>query len=117
MTQKYPQAAFIIIGNEILDGSTQEANLQCLVELLRPKGISVAEVRVVRDEEAQIITALEQTTKIYDYVFTSGGIGPTHDDITAVTVAKFYARDLQLNSRSWTSSPRAIPTPAMSMMR
>lgn len=92
-----PQAAFIIIGNEILDGSTKEGNLQTLIAGLKPKGIAVMEVRVVRDEEEHIKIALAQTTPAYDYVFTSGGIGPTHDDITSQSVAAFFNSKLELN--------------------
>ncbi|MBE8182366.1 MAG: competence/damage-inducible protein A [Candidatus Portiera sp.] len=100
MAHKFTTAAFLIIGNEILDGSTKDKNLAELIAQLNPKGILVREVRVVRDEEVAIIDALKQFTDAYDFVFTSGGIGPTHDDITTSTVAKFFGKELQLNQES-----------------
>lgn len=92
-----PTAAFIIIGNEILDGSTREGNLVELISRLNSKGISLKEVRVVRDEEAAITSAVKHCSNNYDYVFTSGGIGPTHDDITAAAIAKCFEVELLLN--------------------
>ena len=94
------RAAFIIIGNEILDGSTKEGNLQTLGRGLTGKGIALVETRVVRDEMDHIKLALEQTVPRYDYVFTSGGIGPTHDDITFMAVASFFDVQLELNDES-----------------
>lgn len=92
------QAAFLIIGNEILSGRTVEKNLPVLAGILRQKGIAIKEVRVVRDEEPAIVEALAVLKKQYDYVFTSGGIGPTHDDITSATVAKTFNLPLVENT-------------------
>ena len=100
MQNKIPSAAFIIIGNEILDGSTKEGNLVQLIAHLNQKGISLIEARVVRDDEQAIISAVRHCSKNYDYVFTSGGIGPTHDDITAQAIAKCFEVDLLLNDEA-----------------
>ncbi len=85
-----PSAALLIIGNEILSGRTQDANIAWLGSKLSAMGIPVQEVRIVRDEEAEIIAALDALRARYTYVFTTGGIGPTHDDITAGSVAKAF---------------------------
>jgi molybdenum cofactor synthesis domain-containing protein len=81
-------AAVIIIGNEILSGRTQDANLAWLAARLGGIGIQVREARVVPDEEAEIVRAVNECRARHDQVFTTGGIGPTHDDITAACVAK-----------------------------
>lgn len=83
-------AALLIIGNEILSGRTQDANLNHLAKKLNDKGIVFAEARVVRDVEAAIIEAVNALRARYDYVFTSGGIGPTHDDITIASIAAAF---------------------------
>jgi len=86
-------AAFIIIGNEILSGRTQDANLSFLAQKLGDIGIQMIEARVIADVEQTIInTVLELSAKV-DYVFTSGGIGPTHDDITADAIAKAFGTE------------------------
>lgn len=85
-----PKASILIIGNEILSGRTQDANIAWIAQKLAPQGISLAEVRVVPDIEAAIIKAVNELRAAYDYVFTTGGIGPTHDDITAASVAKAF---------------------------
>ena len=88
------KAALIVIGNEILSGRTQDTNTQWVAERLLSRGIALAEVRVVPDIEARIIEAVNAVRGIYDYVFTTGGIGPTHDDITAASVAKAFGVEL-----------------------
>ena len=85
MAQK---SALLIIGNEILSGRTMDKNGNYIAEKMTTHGVPLAEIRVVPDIEARIIEALDQMRQAYDYVFTTGGIGPTHDDITAATVAK-----------------------------
>ena len=85
-----PTAAFLIIGNEILSGRTHEGNLPVLAKALGARGIDVAEVRVVRDDENAIVSALHALREQVDYVFTSGGLGPTHDDITSDSIAKAF---------------------------
>jgi molybdenum cofactor synthesis domain-containing protein len=83
-------AGLIIIGDEILSGRTKDRNIGYIAEYLTRIGIDLKEVRVVGDEEAAIIAALDALRATYTYVFTTGGIGPTHDDITADSVAKAF---------------------------
>ncbi|GIL41375.1 competence/damage-inducible protein A [Roseiterribacter gracilis] len=94
MSETLVQAAILVIGNEILTGRTKDANLPFLAERLEARGIRLAEARVVRDVEDEIIAALDALRGRYDYVFTSGGIGPTHDDLTAAAVARAFGRKL-----------------------
>jgi molybdenum cofactor synthesis domain-containing protein len=83
-------AAILVIGNEILSGRTQDANVKFLATGLNEAGVRLKEVRVVPDDEVEIIEAVHALRKKYDYLFTTGGIGPTHDDITAATMAKAF---------------------------
>lgn len=83
-------ACVIIIGNEILSGRTQDANLAYLSKALNAVGIRVMEARVVRDDEAAIVEAVNACRAAWDHVFTTGGIGPTHDDITAGCIARAF---------------------------
>ena len=87
-------AAVIIIGNEILSGRTHDANLPYLGTGLNEIGIQLREARVVSDIEADIVDAVNELRARYDYVFTTGGIGPTHDDITAGSIAKAFGQQL-----------------------
>ncbi|MFV3076532.1 competence/damage-inducible protein A [Niveispirillum fermenti] len=89
-----PTAALLIIGNEILSGRTQDANLAFLAKYLGGLGIRFREARVVPDEEAEIVAAVNALRARYTYVFTTGGIGPTHDDITAECVATAFGLPL-----------------------
>lgn len=81
-------AGILVIGDEILSGRTKDKNIGFIAEYLTNIGIDLKEVRVVADDEPDIIAALDALRKRYTYVFTTGGIGPTHDDITADAVAK-----------------------------
>jgi molybdenum cofactor synthesis domain-containing protein len=83
-----PTAAMLIIGDEILSGRTREGNMPHLAEQLAEHGIDLREARIVADEEGAIVEAVQALSGRWDQVFTSGGIGPTHDDITADSVAK-----------------------------
>ena len=83
-----PTAAMLVIGDEILSGRTREGNGWHLAKELTKAGISLREMRVVADEKADIVAAAQGLSARYDYVFTSGGIGPTHDDITADCMAE-----------------------------
>ncbi|HUC63325.1 MAG TPA: molybdopterin-binding protein [Alphaproteobacteria bacterium] len=83
-------AAVLVIGNEVLSGRTKDANLAYLAGELNALGIRLMEARVIADIEAAIVEALNELRARYDYVFTTGGIGPTHDDITAESVAKAF---------------------------
>jgi molybdenum cofactor synthesis domain-containing protein len=90
-------ASVIIIGNEILSGRTKDANLPFLAERLSGLGIRLREARVVADVEEEIVAAVNACRSRYTYVFTTGGIGPTHDDITAASVAKAFGVVLERN--------------------
>ncbi len=83
-------AAVLIIGNEILSGRTQDTNLATIARALGDKGINVVEARVVSDDEAAIVEAVNTLRARYTYVLTTGGIGPTHDDITTMCIAKAF---------------------------
>lgn len=95
-----PSAALLIIGNEILSGRTKDANLPYLAEKLGAIGVPVREARVVPDIEKEIISAIRVLSATYSYVFTTGGIGPTHDDITSACVAKAFGTGLERNARA-----------------
>jgi molybdenum cofactor synthesis domain-containing protein len=82
-----PTAAMLVIGDEILSGRTRDSNMHYLAGELTRIGIALTEVRVVADDHPAIVAALRALAAAYDHVFTSGGIGPTHDDITADAVA------------------------------
>ena len=83
-------AAILIIGNEILSGRTQDTNTSTLSIWLNSIGVKVEEVRVIPDIEKKIIDSVNFLRKNYNYVFTTGGIGPTHDDITAQSISKAF---------------------------
>jgi molybdenum cofactor synthesis domain-containing protein len=87
-------AAVMIIGDEILSGRTQDTNLNFIAKYLGTYGVDLAEARVVPDIKAEIIDALNALRTRYDYVITTGGIGPTHDDITADCVAEAFGVEL-----------------------
>src|SRR5215217_1798366 len=78
-----PTAAILVIGDEILSGRTRDSNLHFLAQELARVGIDLAEARIVADRHDRIVAAVRALSAAYDHVFTSGGIGPTHDDITA----------------------------------
>ncbi len=83
-------AAIVIIGNEILSGRTQDINVSFLSKWLNDHGISVEEVRIIEDKEVSIVKTIKEVKDNFKYVFTTGGIGPTHDDITSKSVAKAF---------------------------
>ncbi len=93
MNQATPEivtAAVLVIGDEILSGRTKDKNIGYIADFLTALGIDLKEVRVVSDDEGAIVEALNALRRTYGYVFTTGGIGPTHDDITADCVAKAF---------------------------
>ena len=90
MIKKNFNAALIIIGNEILSGRTKDLNLQYIANKLNERGIKLIETRVVPDCEEDIIFSVNSLRNKVDYLFTTGGIGPTHDDITSVSIAKAF---------------------------
>lgn len=95
------KTALIIVGNEILSGRTQDANTAWIAENLVSMGVVLHQVRVVPDIEAEIIMAVNELREKVDYVFTTGGIGPTHDDITADAIAKAFGVNLELNKEAY----------------
>lgn len=92
-----PTAAILVIGNEILSGKTQDINTQFIATRLSDRGIKLCEVRIIRDEEAAIVEATRTLSAKYTYVFSTGGIGPTHDDITADCMAKAFNTQLDIH--------------------
>lgn len=85
-----PTAAVLLIGNEVLSGRTKDKNLGFIADYLTALGIDLMEARVIADDEADIVAAVNALRARYTYVFTTGGIGPTHDDITADCIAKAF---------------------------
>ncbi len=90
-------AAILVIGDEILSGRTKDKNIGYIAEFMTAIGIDTKEVRVVSDDEADVVAALNALRARYTYVFTTGGIGPTHDDITADCVAKAFGVALEFH--------------------
>ena len=88
-------ACLIIIGDEILSGRTKDRNLAFLAEWLNEEGIELKEARVIPDDEDVIVRTVNECRAVFDYVFTTGGIGPTHDDITADCISKAFKVDLE----------------------
>ena len=98
---KKVNAAIIIIGNEILSGRTQDANVVHLSKWLNELGIKVEEVRVIPDVEDCIVNTVNEVRKKFKYVFTTGGIGPTHDDITSRSIAKAFKVSYGYNKEAY----------------
>ena len=90
MSERIYTACVLIIGNEILSGRTQDTNLQHIAQVLGEQGVRVREARVIADVEEEIVSAVNEARAKFDYVLTTGGIGPTHDDITADCIAKAF---------------------------
>ncbi len=93
-------AAILVIGDEILSGRTKDKNIGYIAEYLTAIGIDLREVRIVADVEDEIVAALNALRHRYTYVFTTGGIGPTHDDITADSVAKAFGASIDYDPRA-----------------
>lgn len=98
--EKSLSAGILIVGNEVLSGRTQDINIQFLATSLNDIGIRVREVRIVADIHTSVVQALNDLRQSYTYVFTTGGIGPTHDDITAECVAQAFGVDLPINDEA-----------------
>ena len=101
MKKKNIQASIIIIGNEILSGRTQDTNTSTLANWLNSIGVKVSEVRVIPDIEEIIIHTVNTLRKKNDYVFTTGGIGPTHDDITAESISKAFGKKFEVHKEAF----------------
>src|SRR5665213_2708555 len=102
-------AAILVIGDEILSGRTKDKNIGYIAEYLTNIGIDLREVRIVPDVEAEIVAALNVLRHRYDHVFTTGGIGPTHDDITADAVAKAFGVGIDVDQRAVAMLLERIP--------
>jgi molybdenum cofactor synthesis domain-containing protein len=98
---KKVNAAILIIGNEILSGRTQDTNTSTIAIWLNSIGVKVEEVRIISDIEKTIIDTLNLLKSNYDYVFTTGGIGPTHDDITAESVSKTFGLNYEIHKEAY----------------
>ena len=93
-------AAVLLIGDEILSGRTKDKNLGFIADWLTAMGIDLKEARVVADDEADIVAAVNALRARWDYVFTTGGIGPTHDDITADAIAAAFGVPIDHDARA-----------------
>ena len=96
-----PTAAILVIGDEILSGRTKDKNIGWLAEELTALGIQLVEARVIADVKETIIRHVTELSAAYDYIFTSGGIGPTHDDITTDCVAAAFDRPVSVHPEAW----------------
>jgi molybdenum cofactor synthesis domain-containing protein len=95
-----PTAAILVIGDEILSGRTKDKNIGFIADYLTQLGIDLREVRIVPDAEAEIVAAVNALRNRYTHLFTTGGIGPTHDDITADAVAKAFGVPIDFDPRA-----------------
>ncbi len=93
-----PTASMLLIGDELLSGRTQDANMHHLANKLTEIGINLSEARFIRDDAAVIVSNIVELSTKFDYLFTSGGIGPTHDDITTDCVAEAFGRQVSVRS-------------------
>ncbi|MGY8813147.1 MAG: competence/damage-inducible protein A [Gammaproteobacteria bacterium] len=107
--QSNPTAAVIIIGNEILSGRTRDANLSFIGGRCDELGIDLKEARVIPDDEQTIIDTVNLYRSLFNYVFTTGGIGPTHDDITAASIARAFNVKLERNAEAVTTMDKYYP--------
>ena len=96
-----PTACLLVIGNEVLSGRTQDANIRFLATRLGEIGIPLREVRVIPDVRATIVATLNEVRQKFDHVFTTGGIGPTHDDITSECVAAAFGVPWEPQAEAW----------------
>ena len=99
--KKEINAGILIIGNEVLSGRTQDVNTSTLAIWLNSLGIPVKEVRVIPDDESIIINTVNELRKRYSYIFTTGGIGPTHDDITAESISKAFNLKYEMHKEGY----------------
>jgi molybdenum cofactor synthesis domain-containing protein len=96
-----PSAAILVIGDEVLSGRTLDTNSNYIARQLGAQGIDVRQVRVVGDVQDEIVAALNALRATHDFVFTTGGIGPTHDDITADAIASAFGVDIDYHPEAW----------------
>src|SRR5579862_9038929 len=110
-------ACVLIIGNEILSGRTQDANLAFLAQGLNEAGVRLREARVIADDAEAIIATINEVRRQFDYVFTTGGIGPTHDDITSASIARAFGVQLILHPEAKRILEAHYPTGALNEAR
>jgi molybdenum cofactor synthesis domain-containing protein len=101
MTQRSPTACLLVIGNEVLSGRTRDANVQFLATRLGEIGIPLREVRIIPDVQGTIVATVNEVRPRFDHVFTTGGIGPTHDDITSECVAAAFDVPWEPHPEAW----------------
>ena len=94
-------AGMIVIGDEILSGRTKDRNIGHLADMMTAIGIDLKEVRIIPDEEDEIVAAVNAMRNRHDYVFTTGGIGPTHDDITADAISKAFGQPCEYDEKAF----------------
>lgn len=114
---KVVTACVLIIGNEVLSGRTEDANLHWLAGRLGDMGVRLTEARVIPDVEEIIAAAVNQTRAAFDYVFTTGGIGPTHDDITTEAVARAFGVKVERNAQAVAILEKSIPKERLNAAR
>ena len=102
-------AGIIVIGDEILSGRTKDTNSNFIANHLIQSGIKLVEIRIIEDKEAIIIDTVSQFNKKYDYVFTTGGIGPTHDDITSESIAKAFNKKYEFHAEAFNILKKHYP--------
>ena len=107
MAESNPTACVLVIGNEVLSGRTQDANIKYLATRLGELGIPVREVRVIPDVAQVIVETVNEVRAKFDYVFTTGGIGPTHDDITSECVAASFGVPWEPHPEAWARMERS----------
>lgn len=100
MSNNQVRAAILIIGNEILSGRTQDKNIKFIADHLSNGGIALKEVRIIEDAKFDIVNHINALRNKYDFVFTTGGIGPTHDDVTSESVASAFSVELELREEA-----------------
>jgi len=98
---KIVNAAILIIGNEILSGRTQDSNTSFIAKWLNERGVQLKEVKIIPDELNIIVSSVNLLRKKYNYLFTTGGIGPTHDDITALAISKAFNKKYEYNKEAY----------------
>ena len=109
MPQRSPTACLLVIGNEVLSGRTRDANVQFLATRLGQIGIPLREVRIIPDVQGTIVGTLNEVRRTFDHVFTTGGIGPTHDDITSECVAAAFGVPWEPHPEAWARLERHYP--------
>ena len=107
MPDNNPTACLLVIGNEVLSGRTQDANIRFIAKGLGERGIPLREVRVIPDVPATIVGTVNEVRAKFDYVFTTGGIGPTHDDITSECVAAAFGVPWEPHPEAWARMERS----------